>query len=570
MFDFFNKSLKNRLFTILVGIGLLPFITLLIYIMYLSETKLVNQIVLEQFEQTNTAIKRIDDHINSLRKEVSFLSSLDLMDDILADDIDKRISRLLTKKADDLNIDITFLVLTCNSSVIASSDKKYLQKNLSLNIQSSSKNSFFLDKNTLYINSNIYASFDKNKELGHLVLKYNLQNLSSYLPNSNGVNSYIVNKHKKLIVGDETPLLDKFIKKSNTFIDDNYVVVYKEMLSVLDDFYFVYAVDKNIALEFLYDFTSFMFYMSVLIFIFIIYISLKQSKNIIKPIEELTQLTKNITTTHNYSSRLLTNSQDEIAILTKSFNQMIETTSKALNDLEKENKLLKKTMSASDAKSAFISNMSHELRTPLNAIIGFSQYLITYEDLSDDQVDTVANIESSALYLLNMINEILDIAKIEAGKMIAYKQDVDILSVLQNSYDMLSPLAYDKELEFEFISNNYKLESFNTDPKMFQQIVVNLISNAIKFTQVGTITLEVYNTNETLFVCVKDTGVGIAQEDMKKLFKDFIQLNNDLQIENKGTGLGLSLSKKMAKILGGTIEIQSQGVREGTKAIFKI
>ena len=570
MFDFFNKSLKNRLFTIFVGIGLLPFITLLIYIMYLSETKLVNQIVLEQFEQTNTAIKRIDDHINSLRKEVSFLSSLDLMDDILADDIDKRISRLLTKKADDLNIDITFLVLTCNSSVIASSDKKYLQKNLSLNIQSSSKNSFFLDKNTLYINSNIYASFDKNKELGHLVLKYNLQNLSSYLPNSNGVNSYIVNKHKKLIVGDETPLLDKFIKKSNTFIDDNYVVVYKEMLSVLDDFYFVYAVDKNIALEFLYDFTSFMFYMSVLIFIFIIYISLKQSKNIIKPIEELTQLTKNITTTHNYSSRLLTNSQDEIAILTKSFNQMIETTSKALNDLEKENKLLKKTMSASDAKSAFISNMSHELRTPLNAIIGFSQYLITYEDLSDDQVDTVANIESSALYLLNMINEILDIAKIEAGKMIAYKQDVDILSVLQNSYDMLSPLAYDKELEFEFISNNYKLESFNTDPKMFQQIVVNLISNAIKFTQVGTITLEVYNTNETLFVCVKDTGVGIAQEDMKKLFKDFIQLNNDLQIENKGTGLGLSLSKKMAKILGGTIEIQSQGVREGTKAIFKI
>jgi len=233
-------------------------------------------------------------------------------------------------------------------------------------------------------------------------------------------------------------------------------------------------------------------------------------------------------------------------------------------------RLIDRTMSASRAKSAFISNMSHELRTPLNAIIGFTQYMIAYEELNDDQLDTMGNIESSAHYLLNMINEILDIAKIEAGKMEAHIEDVNILELVQSSHAMLQPLAKDKNINFDFIAVNFENKHYKTDPKMFKQIVINLISNAIKFTQEGFVTIELYNNANTLFVSVKDSGIGISKEDMKQLFNDFTQVENVMQKQHKGTGLGLSLSKKMANILGGDVELLSEGVGYGTTSLFSI
>jgi signal transduction histidine kinase len=231
-------------------------------------------------------------------------------------------------------------------------------------------------------------------------------------------------------------------------------------------------------------------------------------------------------------------------------------------------RLIKRTMSTSNAKSAFISNMSHELRTPLNAIIGFSQYMITYEELNDEQIDTVGNIESSAQYLLEMINEILDIAKIEAGKMEAFIEPADIFSLLQNTYNMLQPLASDKNLAFEFTYD--AIQETQTDPKMFQQIVLNLLSNAIKFTQDGVISMNLSCDEEFIYISVKDSGIGIEKSDIKNLFKDFNQIENVMQKSHKGTGLGLSLSKKMAKILGGDITMKSDGLGKGSNVVFFI
>jgi signal transduction histidine kinase len=233
-------------------------------------------------------------------------------------------------------------------------------------------------------------------------------------------------------------------------------------------------------------------------------------------------------------------------------------------------RLIERTTSASKAKSAFISNMSHELRTPLNAIIGFAQFMIEYEELNDDQKDTVGNIESSAQYLLSMINEILDIAKIEAGKMEAHIEDVNILDIVQSSYNMLYPLAKDKNIKFDFIFDNFENKKYQTDPQIFKQIVVNLISNAIKFTQEGSIQLELYNENENLHVKVKDSGIGISEDNIKHLFNDFTQLENVMQKSHKGTGLGLSLSKKMANILGGDVTLESDGIGHGTISTFSL
>src|SRR3990167_8355205 len=126
MFNFIKKSLRNKLLSIFIIIGFLPFLTLLVYTLFLSESKIVNKIINEHLERTKVVIELIDNHLVSLTKEVRFLSSLDLMDDLLAEDIDKRISRLLTQKRDDLNLDITFMAVALDSTIVASSDKNIL------------------------------------------------------------------------------------------------------------------------------------------------------------------------------------------------------------------------------------------------------------------------------------------------------------------------------------------------------------------------------------------------------------------------------------------------------------
>ena len=675
MIDFFQKSLRNKLLVVLIVVGFIPFVSLLVYTLFLSEAKIVNKTISQQLERTKVVIELIDSHINSLEKEVEFLSSLDLMDDILVDDIDKRISRLLIKKYTDLGLDISLMATSANEIVIASSDVDSLFKKIDMSFIKKNQK-YYIHEKELYIYSKVYASFDRTKELGYLILKYNLDNLDMYLTHQNSIHSFMINPVNSLIVGEELSLKLRFDKNEESFIGEKYVVVYEKMGSILQEWYIVYAVDKSTALEFLYDFIRFMLYISVLIFIIIIITAIKYSKNIVKPIEDLTAITNNITKTHNYSVELKIDTKDEIEVLSNSFNKMLQTTSAALESLEEENKLrlkrfvqlievfntiiqtktedecintsikeikkltnkedlyfhrnssvsldtlsialyvtdfehdtkhyfgsielglekfedineenfynsiatmitlqldrirlIQRTLSASNAKSAFISNMSHELRTPLNAIIGFSQYLIAYEELSDDQQDTVSNIESSAHYLLGMINEILDIAKIEAGKMEAYMQESNILELVQSCCEMLQPLAFEKGLSLTLEHEDFKNIRYKTDPKLFKQVLINLLSNAIKFTEKGSIEVSVKSDENFLSVSVKDTGIGIAEEDINKLFNDFTQVENVMQKKHKGTGLGLSLSKKIANILDGDVIIKSKGLGEGIEAVFSI
>ena len=308
MFNFIKKSLRNKLLSIFIIIGFLPFLTLLVYTLFLSESKIVNKIINEHLERTKVVIELIDNHLVSLTKEVRFLSSLDLMDDLLAEDIDKRISRLLTQKRDDLNLDITFMAVALDSTIVASSDKnilleKYTQQELNVK-----NNGAYVKEGYLYIYSQISASFDKTKKLGFLVLKYNLKNLDSYLTHNDTVHSYIIDSKNNFIIGENIPIKINFYNKTNSIIDSKYVIVYEKLSSVLNDWHIVYAVDKSVALEFLYDFISFMLYMSFIIFILIIYMSIKQSREIVKPIEELTATTNYITKTQNYSPQLKSNS----------------------------------------------------------------------------------------------------------------------------------------------------------------------------------------------------------------------------------------------------------------------
>ena len=184
--------MKNKLLVIFFGIGFLPFLLLLFYILFFGESKIINKTVLEQLDRTEIVIKQIDNHLNSLSKEVKFLSSLELMDDILAEDIDKRISRLLEHKRDDLNLDVRFSALSVENITIASSNKELLGLKQEFIFTTKEKSGIYRDRDKLFIYTKITASFDTARELGVLVLEYNLKNLSFYLINQQSIHSSIV------------------------------------------------------------------------------------------------------------------------------------------------------------------------------------------------------------------------------------------------------------------------------------------------------------------------------------------------------------------------------------------
>ncbi len=483
------------------------------------------------------------------------MARLDVMDDIISEDIDKRISRLLEQKEKDYNLDLDFLVIDVKADIIASSNRnRRFKGSAEFYDFNASKGSFFY-QNKFYIYAQVFASFDANKSLGYLLLEYDLKNLEQFLNESKNGFAYLKEQSTEKIIGTKPEIKLGIKSQKDSISIGEYLVVHQQMSGALQQWYIFYAVKKDIALSFFYNFIRFMLYLSPFILLLIVFIAYKFSYYIVKPIEELTEVTDEIVISKDYSKYLDMASTDEIGKLAKSFNTLLTT--------------MDKTLFASDAKSSFISNMSHELKTPLNAIIGFSQYLITYEKLSDEQLDIVSNIEASSQYLLEMIHGILDIAKIESGKMDVIVSECDCLTLLQECFIMVEPLAEDKGLRFEFKDEKYIKSVLKTDVKIFKQIVLNLLSNAIKYTQKGSVILEV-SSEKGLLVRVKDTGIGIEEKEMGKLFKEFSRIDNTLSSKQKGTGLGLSLSKKLAHLIGGDIKLYSEGTYRGVCAEFSI
>lgn len=229
------------------------------------------------------------------------------------------------------------------------------------------------------------------------------------------------------------------------------------------------------------------------------------------------------------------------------------------NELRVKNEAL---LRASLAKDRFLASMSHELRTPLNAIIGFTGTLLMRlpGELNADQEEQLQTVEMSAVHLLSLINDLLDLAKIESGKMSIKRTHVSCSSVIQEVAVSLRPAAEAKGLEFETILQSDDAVVF-TDRRALVQILLNLANNAIKFTSEGRVAIE--SSQQTVDdkliteICVSDTGVGIPVKDRAKLFRAFEQLDSELPIE-KGTGLGLHLSRKLAHLLGGEITLMSE------------
>ena len=249
----------------------------------------------------------------------------------------------------------------------------------------------------------------------------------------------------------------------------------------------------------------------------------------------------------------------------------IEYRTKDLKDLlEKQKMYLDQIEKSSRFKTEFLATMSHELRTPLNAIIGFTDLLIqgVFGELNDEQIEYIRDIDDSSSHLLDMITHILDISKIESGQSTLKIEEIQVKNLIDQVISTLKPLYIEKDIKWELAG--LKKEKFIfADRIKFKQIIYNLLSNAIKFTKEGKIIFKFKENKKDWEFAVKDTGIGISENDFDIIFIDFKRVKSDYVDSTQGTGLGLALTKRLVNIHGGNISFSSR-LEKGTTFTFTL
>jgi signal transduction histidine kinase len=214
---------------------------------------------------------------------------------------------------------------------------------------------------------------------------------------------------------------------------------------------------------------------------------------------------------------------------------------------------------ASQHKSQFLANMSHELRTPLNAILGYTELILDgiYGEAPEKAQAVLKRVESNGKHLLGLINDVLDLSKIEAGQLVLSLNDYSMKDVLYSVFSAVEPLASEKKLDFK-VDAPKEMPKGHGDERRLTQVILNLVGNAIKFTDQGEVVIRATSSNGSFTVAVKDTGPGISQADQGKIFEEFQQADNSATKKKGGTGLGLSISRRIVEMHGGKLWVESE------------
>ncbi len=358
--------------------------------------------------------------------------------------------------------------------------------------------------------------------------------------------------------------------------NDQYLAITK---ITTPDWYFVVVFPKAIFDEVAWETAQIILILGILsVFIILAILHFYLNSHIKKPLDDFLIAMQHIGK-NDFDVRLDDSRQDELGLVATAFKAMANILRDRetqlidyANDLEQQTEELRQAKetaeSANRVKSQFIANMSHELRTPLNAIIGYSEML--YEDAQDLGYDKfltdLEKINVAGKHLLGLINDVLDISKIEAGKMDVYYENFELMPMLQEVVTTIEPMIRKKGNALHTIYTE-NLGSICSDLTKVRQILLNLLNNASKFTEQGTITLvvgvEKTQDNEWVYFRVGDTGIGMTEEQQSKLFQAFSQADASTTRKYGGTGLGLVITKRFAEMMGGSITVESL-YRKGT------
>lgn len=421
------------------------------------------------------------------------------------------------------------------------------------------------------------AFLDKNNQAQRLNLE------ASKNPLTREIANYIKNSDHNFYTSNDLSI-DNFKFNNNQY--------FIKVLPVQDkyglDWLIAIAIPESAFMEEIYKNTIKTIILSILALVIAIIIGILTSRLVTQPILELNKAAKNIAQ-GNLNTTVNIPQGDVIGELATSFNQMAYQLKSVFITLEERVKqrtqeleiAKQKAEIANETKSAFIANMSHELRTPLNAILGFSKIMTRSPKLNSDDQENLQIINRSGEYLLALINNILDLSKIEAGKMELNSSNFDFYLLIKEIEDLFIIKAEANDLSFLIEIEPNVPQYIHTDETKLRQILVNLINNAIKFTKEGGIYIKIYRQDLTnnknlpveanvcvLFLEVKDTGMGIADHEFEKLFEYFGQTKTGIDSQ-EGTGLGLPISRKFVQLMGGDIKVESK-VGVGTTFICNI
>lgn len=389
---------------------------------------------------------------------------------------------------------------------------------------------------------------------------------------------------------EELGIIDKlanenFIVQEKSILVKN-PIIYKEKLY---GYLYIKAISNIQEINQLRIFYSLLLVLGMLILAFVL--SSYFQRFIAYPILKLTHFTHLFSKNSDYSKRITKIYDDEVGQLYDEFNHMLSEIEKANNELanhqlhleelvDKRTKALRETNiklekakveaeKANQIKGEFLSSMSHELRTPLNGILGYAQILKTMGKLEDKQVEQVEIIHSSGKHLLSLINEILDYSKIEAKKLELAVADFSFSDLIRHVLNIIRIRAEQKDLMLQFDRQSEIPDFVKGDEIKIRQILINLLSNAVKYTKIGKVTLRVKfdeSKAHNLLIEVEDTGIGIPQEHIDRVFEPFTQVDNQVKFI-EGTGLGLAITRKLIELMDGKLSVTST---ENKGSIFTV